>query len=354
MTTATRANKAPRQAWLDYIKFIAMLLVVVYHTPPRFAVAHEVALFNLGAPVFFFAAGYLFNIAKFNGFLAFVRHRARQILVPYVTFFVVFYALWLAVGRTMAGPEEQAIGIYTPLVELLTGCPRTVLGPFWFLACLFTMQLIYYPLRRWLPGALPLLVSILLSVSLLIMPDWKWLQYWNLDHALLYMPLYAVGNCCKTWFGTRVSFDSLRSSLLWLALAVVGLAFLILAPLYLDAGVAYVCTPEAVILTLPAITASAKWLESRFGTSRVAQNVAITSITYLAVQNYVIGVVKIVVARVVGAQLLSPDSLATAIVIKVAIALAVMAVIYPIALLVERYCPWMLGKWHKQAHTLKH
>ena len=58
-----------RQAWLDYIKFIAMTLVVVYHTPPRYDSAHEAALFNMGAPVFFFAAGYLFNIAKQKYFL---------------------------------------------------------------------------------------------------------------------------------------------------------------------------------------------------------------------------------------------------------------------------------------------
>ena len=104
-----------RKAWLDYMKFIAMFLVVVYHTPPRYDNAHEAALFNMGAPVFFFAAGYLFNIARQKNFFSFLAHRARQILVPYTTFFIIFYALWLVVGRRMAGPEEQAIGLYEPL-----------------------------------------------------------------------------------------------------------------------------------------------------------------------------------------------------------------------------------------------
>ena len=82
-----------RQAWLDYIKFIAMFLVVAYHTPPRCECdghVHELALFNMGAPVFFFAAGYLFNIAKQKNFLNFLLHRARQILVPYTSFFIIF------------------------------------------------------------------------------------------------------------------------------------------------------------------------------------------------------------------------------------------------------------------------
>ncbi len=160
-----------RQAWLDYLKLIAMFLVVVYHTPPRFDTAHEVALFNMGAPVFFLAAGYLFNIAKLKGFLSFLRHRASRILVPYATFFVVFYALWLVVGRRMAGPEEQAIDVLTPLWQFVQGTPDVVLGPFWFLACIFTMQVIYYPISKYLSGYWPLLVSLLLSLSLFVLPD---------------------------------------------------------------------------------------------------------------------------------------------------------------------------------------
>ena len=162
-----------RQAWLDYIKFIAMTLVVVYHTPPRYDSAHEAALFNMGAPVFFFAAGYLFNIAKQKNFLTFLGHRARQILVPYTTFFIIFYALWLAVGRRMAGPEEQAIDVLTPMWQFVQGTPDVVLGPFWFLAALFTMQVIYYPIKRYLSGCWPLVVALLLSVGLLVIPDFK-------------------------------------------------------------------------------------------------------------------------------------------------------------------------------------
>ena len=327
-----------RQAWLDYLKLIAMYLVVVYHTPPRYDTAHEVALFNMGAPVFFLAAGYLFNIAKQKDFLTFLRHRARQILVPYATFFVVFYALWLVVGRRMAGPEEQAIDVLTPVWQFIQGTPDVVLGPFWFLAALFTMQVIYYPVRKYLSGYLPLVVAVLLSLSLLILPDVPCFRYWNLDKAFLYMPIYALGNCCRPLVD-RFSFAATGRSLLWLVLAAVGLGFLIFAPLNIDRGVAYVLAPLAVIMVLPLYTAVCKWLEKHFGTSRIAQNVAITSITYLALQNYLIGVIKMVVGKFAGPAFLDDNIL-----MKAVIALAVMAVLYPIALFIERYAPWMLGK----------
>ena len=324
-----------RQAWLDYIKLIAMFLVVVYHTPPRYDTAREVALFNMGAPVFFFAAGYLFDIARQKGFLSFLKHRARQILVPYSTFFVVFYALWLVVGRRMAGPDEMAIDVMTPVWQFIQGTPDVVLGPFWFIAALFTMQLLYYPVRKYLSGYWPLVIALLLSLSLFILPDVPWLRYWNLDKALLYMPIYAVGNCCRPLVD-KFCFDTAGRTVL---MAAIGLGFLIVAPLNIDRAVAYVLAPEAVILVLPLYTAVCKWLQERCGESRIALTVAVTSITYLAVQNYVIGIIKIMVSKTLGQGMLDDSIL-----LKVFIAVIVMIVIYPIAVMVDRYAPWMLGK----------
>ena len=336
-----------RQAWLDYMKFIAMFLVVVYHTPPRCECdghVHELALFNMGAPVFFFAAGYLFNMAKQKGFFSFLLHRARQLLVPYTTFFIIFYALWLFVGRRMAGPEEQAIAVTTPLWQFLQGTPDVVLGTFWFIAALFTMQLIYYPIRKLLPGCWPLVVALLLSISLLVMPDLPWFCYWNLDKAFLYMPIYALGNCCRGLVD-KFSFDKPVSTVACLFAGALGLGFLIVAPQTIDRAVAYVLAPEAIILVLPLYSAVCKWLESRFGTSRIAQTVAITGITYLALQNYLIGIIKIVVARVLGDGIFDDNIL-----LKVVIAAIVMALLYPLALLVERYFPFLLGKPYKKAN----
>ena len=329
---------AQRKAWLDYIKLIAMTLVVVYHTPPRYDTAHEAALFNMGAPVFFFAAGYLFNVSRQQGFFKFLLHRARQILVPYTTFFIIFYALWLVVGRRMAGPEEQAIDTLTPLWQFIKGTPDIVLGPFWFLAAMFTMQVIYYPVRRYLKGRWPLLVAVLLSLSLFVIPDVPCVRYWNLDRALLYMPLYALGNCCRDLVD-KFTFASVSRSISWIVLAALGLGFLVVAPLSINRDVAYVLAPEAVILVLPFYTAISKWLEEHVGNSRIAQTVAITGITYLALQNYLIGVIKMMVSRVCGPAVFDDN-----IVLKIVIALVVMVVLYPMAVLIERYLPFLLGK----------
>ena len=56
-------------------------------------------------------------------------------------------------------------------------------------------------------------------------------------------------------------------------------------------------------------------------------------------QNYLIGIIKMIVSKVAG-----PAILDESILLKVAIAIAVMAALYPLALIVERYFPFLLGK----------
>lgn len=333
-----------RKAWLDNLKMLAMLLVVVYHTPPRYDNAHEAALFNMGAPVFFFAAGYLFNIAKQRDFLSFLKHRARQLLVPYTTFFVIFYALWLLVGRRMAGPEEQAIDTLTPLWQFFQGMPDVVLGTFWFIAALFTMQLIYYPIKRFLKGWWPFAVALVLNLSLFVLPDLPWMRWWNLDKALLYMPIYAFGNC-MAFSAPRCLGNDFRGGespsrvLLWLLLAIVGIGLLVVCPLCINREVAYVFAPWAVILAVPMYATVSQWLEGSGAVCRFAHIVAVTSITYLALQNYLIGIIKMVLARLLGETVFDDNIL-----LKILIALAVMAILCPIAIFVDRYLPFLLGK----------
>ena len=110
----------------------------------------------------------------------------------------------------------------------------------------------------------------------------------------------------------------------------------------IDRAVAYVLAPEAVILVLPLYTAICKWLEQLNVGSSIARNVAITGITYLALQNYLIGVIKMLVAKFAGPNILDDNIL-----MKVSIAIVVMIILYPMALFIDRYLPWLLGKSRK-------
>ena len=43
---------------------------------------------NLRVPVFFCISGFLYSIDRWSGFKQYALHRSKQIVVPYVTFFL--------------------------------------------------------------------------------------------------------------------------------------------------------------------------------------------------------------------------------------------------------------------------
>lgn len=90
-----------RQAWLDYVRFFSIFLVIVFHTPPRLPLLDNAVVLNLRVPVFFCISGFLYSIDRWSSFKQYALHRSKQIVVPYVTFFLIFYTLWLVVGRRL-------------------------------------------------------------------------------------------------------------------------------------------------------------------------------------------------------------------------------------------------------------
>ena len=77
-----------RQAWLDYVRFFSIFLVIVFHTPPRLPLLDNAVVLNLRVPVFFCISGFLYSIDRWSGFKQYALHRSKQIVVPYVTFFL--------------------------------------------------------------------------------------------------------------------------------------------------------------------------------------------------------------------------------------------------------------------------
>lgn len=347
-----------RIAWLDYVRFFSIFLVIVFHTPPRLATLDDAVILNLRVPVFFCVSGLLYSIDRWSGFWAYARHRAKQILVPYATFFVIFYALWLAVGRGMVGGSEEAIPVLQPLWEFLLGNPNVVLKPFWYIACLFTMQLLYYGIERLVgPGrhSWAFVVSCLLAASTYLITElWDtlpWLRhvndFWNLGNALLFLPFYALGNCFKQQLHA-MRFKNWRVALGMVLLAAASMAFMVLiaglrdpsSPMS-DPGLYNLLRDVAGLLVIPAYMCLAKWVAARLGRLHVVEMVVVSGTVYLGLQNYFIGFIKILLARLCYPTVIDDHAW-----LKLVIALVVMAAIYPVAIFIDRRCPWLIGKDH--------
>lgn len=340
-----------RQPWLDYVRLASIFLVILYHTPPRVPLVDDAVVLNLRVPVFFLVSGFLYS-DRWRSFGAYLKHRSKQILVPYTTFFILFYALWLCPG-THTAPDGHAIAWWVPLQEWAWGYPREVCGPFWYIACLFTMQMLFYWMqrfigRRWL---LPVCLAISLGymfVAWLVDTD-LYMSFWNFTHAIQYLPFYAMGNCLKQPI-ERLRFTSVQQGLLLTVLAVASVVIMALSlptPGHQEwtYGMAKVLAGAMII---PLYLCIGKWVAGRLGRKTVVELVVVNGTVYLAMQNYFIGFIRNVIIHFWGHEAISQMFWW-----RPAIALVVMVAILPFAWLIHYHAPWMLGKgrlFEKETH----
>lgn len=345
MHNETLRNIAPtpkaREPWLDYVRFLSIFLVILYHTPPQSPILDGKIIVNLRVPVFFCVSGFLFRMGRYSSFGHFFRHRGKQILVPYATFFLLFYALWLTVGRRIGGPSEMAIDPLLPLKEFVLGTPETVVGPFWYIACLLSMQVLYYFLRRMLSARQVFAVSVVAAVgTAMAVEHLEWFvmpKFWNIDNAVLFMPFYAAGNCFKDYI--KCLHFSPRSTPAYLTLAVVSMAVMVWSYYAESSTVVKSVKIACGLAILPAYLAAGKAAAARWKRNRIIELVVMNGTVYLALQNNLIAVIKVILNKLLYTGVMD-DHLW----MKFAVALVVMIAIYPFAWLIHHHAPWMLGK----------
>ncbi len=320
-----------RHAWLDYARLLSLVLIVLMHTQPRMLCVVVGIL-----AMFFGFSGCLFNSDSYGSFGSFLRRRCQRLLVPYFVFYVVFYILWLAVGRRL----DPDVDTLTPLWLWIMGLPKLyklpVVAPFWFISCLLSMQLIFYwiekskSVSRWMPMTL----SVAASVAASLCPGSENLNFWNINYALLYMPFYAIGYYMRPFIesGIRLKW--------WLLLGLASFSIIMMAmvaPLFSSPdwrSLMLVAGGMAAILPMASIATS---ISQVLKESKLVETMVTGGIVCLAIQNYSIGALRIAVGKVFnGVDVMSwPVSLAITVVTLVITGTS--------AMLVLRYAPWMLG-----------
>lgn len=270
-----------RLVWVDLMKAVFIVVVVVFHCAP-----HRFYIMSV-YPVFFAIAGFLFNSQKYDSFLAFARHRCRQILVPYLLFGVVFYALWLGMAWVHVHRTGEAVNYWGPLVEMTTGYPTTILGAYWFANCLLVMQLAYWALLRWVPARWHLPITWVLAAASYYM---FYTEFWSLTYVVVFMPFYVFGVQCKSF----LSRQHLPNGWLRLIATIVAVAIIWLLDHAMSHWHREVHNLLMLVLQFGLVAyffEMAQWLGDMIRGSwlaRAATFVSVNALVYLAAQNDVI------------------------------------------------------------------
>ena len=181
-------NLKKRELWVDYVKGFCMLLVVMSHNSwPLWYDKTFTPIFLTG---FFFVSGYTFN--KKSCFREFLFVKFKSLIVP---------ILCLGIINTLFAYVAEG----KPILDRLVGLVIQRVGMWddlWFVACLFTMEIIYYFVSVVIRCSIcKFIFSILLSIcgNLYIYNFPNVPLFWHLDNACILIPFLCLGNMLRNW-----------------------------------------------------------------------------------------------------------------------------------------------------------
>ncbi len=150
---------------IDVLKGIAIFLVVFGHTIRE--AESLVFIYSFHMPLFFIISGLFFNEKKFQSFGDVLKKKARTLLLPYVTFYVLGYLYWFFVEKNIRPGLD--LPFYNPLLAFLYGCDigqfKSINGILWFLPALFASEVIFYLLLKFKYKVL-IIIGIVFSLAI--------------------------------------------------------------------------------------------------------------------------------------------------------------------------------------------
>lgn len=155
-TLPNTPSVSSRLEWLDVLKCLAMLLVVVGHAVPK---SEEDTLgyyiYSFHMPLFFIISGMTFylQMKKRNlDFASLLKNKAKTLIVPYFILNLLTIPIWLINYRVLSYKDES---IPMLLYAICYGNAKHVSGPsnaLWFCLTLFLTLVTFWLVHRWAEG----------------------------------------------------------------------------------------------------------------------------------------------------------------------------------------------------------
>ena len=184
-----------RIVWVDMLKGVAILAVMIGHIVPYTYIGEFVYSFSI--PLFIFISGYLFK--RYNSFKEFLTHKFKSLLIPYLMFglpfpiVIAFYNVAYADGSY--SPFSAADYFYALLQELYNYIIQIRYQVIWYLAMIFLVNVVMYFIllirHRWVQIAI---ILILLTTGAIYYHFGGKPLIWNIDTVIMTLPFFYVGH----------------------------------------------------------------------------------------------------------------------------------------------------------------
>ena len=186
-----------RIEWIDLVKGMAIILIILAHCFEYFSVNLGVKsfllpiIYSFHVPLFFIASGFLFKV-KGASFLQFIKKKLKTIILPYCTF-ALFIIAFDAVKIYLLHTKDD-ISVIGDIKGMLV---QNHFNSLWFLACLFIIQLISFFAVRLKEKGLSILICVLFAAALAYQLFINKKLPWCLDTVIFTLPFFLTGYLLK-------------------------------------------------------------------------------------------------------------------------------------------------------------
>lgn len=207
----TKPVNSQRIGWIDTLKGIGIFLVFLGHLLTYSQQSIVRYIFSFHMPLFFFVSGLFFKHSDLNsGFYKFFKKTMRIRMIPYVSFGILTYCIWISQIFLIKYGKQQNLAplpeslFIKPIVGMLYGngingwLTHNVL--LWFLACLMITELLFYGITAIANNKTIIIFMLLVIFALLGCTDSKYSSIrlpFSIDVALTAVVFYGSGYILK-------------------------------------------------------------------------------------------------------------------------------------------------------------
>ncbi|MDD6236911.1 MAG: acyltransferase family protein [Clostridiales bacterium] len=215
--------------WLDISKAIAILFMVIGHTP-RLLPGVRTLIFSFHMPLFFLLSGYTFRIPSDS--MSFLKKSVKRLLLPYTVTVLMAAGLHFTKQSLLlhtGNPFDNFFyyikaGLYGSGVTVKPFSDIPAIGSIWFLPCLFLARLMFLmilKIARENKTAAMLLSCITTCVGAVI-GQFVFLA-WSADIAMFSCGFLYLGYCARTTDPTAIKWQYLiPTAIIWLGAVSAG------------------------------------------------------------------------------------------------------------------------------------
>lgn len=342
--------KSNRVIWLDVVKFICIMCVILSHTE---TCIEEIEVFftPFYLSAFFFCSGYIHKLVEFKPF---VKKKVMQLLVPWFVFSMLQIAfLYVVNGRSLEYAEEHGSILKHIVWNFLQ--IRGLDDGMWFVAALFVAYFPFYYVVKFYGGKNKVdnmklcLIGFGLSmiyfiysqiVTVEVMPYNSIGLPWHLEYIFYAMFFMILGYLFKGEYENIFDkYNTLVNRLIATMVYVVvvyGVYFLKLPNGMLKSfAIQYII----VILSIVVVVAWCKVIKYNKYVMFVGQNTLI----YFGLHSFVYRLIEKIVNKMTWYQnILYSDLLS--IIASVSLTIVVSIILIVPTIIIERYLPWIVGR----------